>query len=87
MTATRDGLLRCYTPPQVAHHLAVDVHSILSDIRAGRLVAFDVRRPGASRPRYRITPEALDNYCRLLTVCPPAPRPPRRPTIAKRYFR
>lgn len=85
--STARALPRWMTPPQIARILAVDVHSLLADIRAGRLVAIDVRRPGASRPRYRISPEALEAYTRLLTVCPPPPKPARRPKIAKRYFR
>jgi hypothetical protein len=78
-------LPRWLTPPQIAQMLAVDVHGILAAIRAGRLVAIDVRRPGATRPRYRVSPEALDDYLRLLRVVPPPRRPARRPPITKKY--
>ena len=80
-------LPRWKTPPEIAREIRVDVHHVLSEIKVGRLVAIDVRRPGASRARYRVSPEALEDYLRLLQVVPPPPRPSRRPRILKRYFR
>lgn len=57
----------CWTPPQVARRWGVKPERVLSLIRAGRLRAFVLpvvtHRPGAqSRPRFRITPEAVADF-------------------------
>ena len=46
----------------VAEHIAVDVEAVLAWIAAGALKAIDVRRPGSSRPRWRIDLEDLQTF-------------------------
>ncbi len=79
---TRPPLPPSYVPSEIAAHLRVDVHSVLAAIKSGRLRAIDVRRPGASRPRYRITADDLADYRRLLAVQTPVPRARRRNNMA-----
>jgi hypothetical protein len=56
----------------------VSEHTILNWIRAGELQAVNVGRlPGAKKPRWRITQEALDQFEAQRTPTP-APLPPRR---------
>jgi hypothetical protein len=42
------------TPPQYARELGVKDTTVLSWIRSGELVAINVAKPGAIRPRFRI---------------------------------
>lgn len=45
------------SPPVYARLLGVSVHGILELIASGTLPAIDVRRPGSSKPRWKILPE------------------------------
>jgi excisionase family DNA binding protein len=57
----------------------VSEHTVLGWIRSGELRAVNVgRRPGAKKPRWRITQESLDAFEALRTPSPPPPRTPRR---------
>ncbi|MSQ94327.1 MAG: DNA-binding protein [Gemmataceae bacterium] len=57
----------------------VGEHTVLSWIRSGELRAVNVgRRPGAKKPRWRITQEALDAFELSRTPTPPQPRALRR---------
>ncbi|MEX0700725.1 MAG: helix-turn-helix domain-containing protein [Planctomycetales bacterium] len=47
------------TPADVADILGVAPESVVAWLRSGELVGIDVSRPGSSRPRYRISPDAL----------------------------
>lgn len=58
------------TPPQVARLLAVSPDKVLAWIAAGELAAFDVRGPGATRPRWRIEQTALDAFRNRHSVRP-----------------
>jgi excisionase family DNA binding protein len=50
-------------------------HTVLGWIRSGELRAVNVgRRPGAKKPRWRITQEALETFEQLRTSTLPAPR-------------
>jgi Helix-turn-helix domain len=69
---------RALTPRQVAERYGVGVHKILSMIDAGIIVAIDMRSPGSSRPRWRITAEAIADFERRRVAQPKAAPTPRR---------
>jgi hypothetical protein len=80
---------RWRTPPQLAEELGADPAKIIIEIRAGRLAAIDLATPGSKRPRYRISPEAIEAFLASRQVRPPVPKPPRRrrmATATKEYF-
>lgn len=54
----------CITPPALAKRWASAPETVLALIASGDLEAFDARRPGSSRPRWRITPEAVAEFQR-----------------------
>jgi excisionase family DNA binding protein len=67
------------TVRQVAEHHAVSDRTVLAWIRAGELRAVNVtRRPGAGKPRWRITQEALAAFEQRRTPTPVAPQTRRR---------
>jgi len=73
---------RWLSPPAVGKLLGVKADGIIALIRAGRLPAVDVRRPGSSRPRFRVNPDDLD----ALAVRPdplPARRRRRREAVTE----
>jgi excisionase family DNA binding protein len=76
------------TPPQVARLLAVKADKVLAWIGAGELAAVDVRSPGATRPRWRITQEALDGFLARRSARPMPVRlaRPRQPGAADNPF-
>jgi excisionase family DNA binding protein len=54
-------------------------HTVLTWINRGELRAINVgRRPGAKKPRWRITQSALDAFELARTVAPPPPQTRRR---------
>ena len=68
-----------YTPPQIAKLLKVSNEKVLTWIRNGELAAFNAAtRPDSQRPRYRVTPEALQAFQARRAVTPyvgPSPVP------------
>lgn len=76
MTAPRSS--PWLTPPAVADQLAVGVHRVLAWIHAGELKAVDLSAHRRQRPRYRIAPEALQQFLQSREVQPPTPRARRR---------
>ena len=60
------------TATQVARTLRVNSDKIRSWIRSGELVAVDVSQSPGGRPRWRITPDALDKFAerRAAVVAP-----------------
>jgi excisionase family DNA binding protein len=57
----------------------VSEHTVLGWIGSGELRAVNVgRRPGAKKPRWRVTQEALEAFEQLRTPTPPLPRVRRR---------
>jgi hypothetical protein len=58
---------------------AVGVHTVLHWIATGQLRAVNIsRNPGAKKPRWRITQEALDAFELTRTPIPQLPRTRRR---------
>lgn len=78
---------RYLTPPQVAARLGVKPESVTAWIRSGALRALNLARPGSIRPRYRISPEALDTFERTRTVVPrePIERKPKLDISVKKF--
>jgi excisionase family DNA binding protein len=68
-----------YTVQDIQRIFGVTDHTVLSWIRTGELRAINVgRRPGAKKPRWRITQAALEAFELARTPTPPAPRARRR---------
>jgi excisionase family DNA binding protein len=68
-----------YTVQDLQRRYGVTVHTVLGWIRSGELRAVNVgRRPGAKKPRWRITQEALDSFEQLRTPTSSAPPARRR---------
>lgn len=54
---------RALTVRNLVERYSVTEHTILGWIRSGELKAINVgRKPGAKKPRWRITPEALETF-------------------------
>ena len=70
---------RKYTPPEVARMYGVSVETIHAHIRAGRMRAINMARPGRNqRPRYKIDVRDLEDFDRARAVSLPPSKPPRR---------
>lgn len=69
---------RWLTPPEIANQLGVDASKVLNWIRRGELRGVNVADFAASRPRYRIAPQALDAFLRGREVKPDPPIARRR---------
>jgi excisionase family DNA binding protein len=68
-----------FTIRDICDRLGVTEHTVLGWIRHRELRAMNVgRRPGAKKPRWRITQEALEAFEQLRTSTPPVPRARRR---------
>lgn len=65
------------TPPAVAHQLRVKADRVIGWIRSGQLHAVNVG-DGAIRPRWRISPAALDTFLAGRAAAPPITRTARR---------
>jgi hypothetical protein len=65
------------TPPDLARRYRCKPSKIIAAIRSGELVAIDLAAPGSSRPRYRISPAAIEDFERRRAVTV-LPRPIRR---------
>jgi transposase len=68
-----------HTVQDIQRRYGVTVHTVLTWIRSGELRAVNVgRRPGAKKPRWRVTEAALEAFEQLRTPTPPPPRARRR---------
>jgi excisionase family DNA binding protein len=68
-----------HTVKDLTERYGVSEHTVLGWISRGELRAINVgRRPGAKRPRWRITDEALQAFEMARTPTPPPPRMRRR---------
>lgn len=76
------------TPPELAKVLGVAPEKVLRFIRAGHLAAVNLATPGRNqRPRYSISPEAVQDFLRRRTVGPPLkPTTRRRKEVAGDYY-
>jgi excisionase family DNA binding protein len=68
-----------YTVQDIQRRYSVTVHTVLGWIRSGELRAINVgRKPGARKPRWRISEAALEQFELSRTPTPPPPRARRR---------
>jgi hypothetical protein len=65
---------RFQSPAEVAEARGIDVHIVLAAIRAGELDATNWARPGSRRPRWRISPQALQQFEQRRAAKAPPPR-------------
>jgi fermentation-respiration switch protein FrsA (DUF1100 family) len=64
-----------YTIADLVNRYGVTEHTVLGWIRSGELKALNVgRTPGAKKPRWRITDQALTEFEALRTPSPTFPR-------------
>lgn len=61
---------RNLTPPVIARQYGVATAKVIAWIRQGELVALNLAHRGCSRPRYSVTPEALEQFERNRQVVP-----------------
>jgi hypothetical protein len=66
------------TPPEYAARLRVKPAKIIAAIRRGELAAIDMAEPGATRPRFRISPAAIEAFERRRAAGPMPSRIRRR---------
>ena len=74
------------TPPQLAEIYGVKPAKILAWISSGELAALNLAARGSSRPRYRISPEAIEQFERRRSAGPlPKQIRRRRPATIKEF--
>jgi hypothetical protein len=61
---------RNLTPPDIAKQLGVATGKVLGWIRTGELKALNLANRGCRRPRYSVSPEALEEFERARAVVP-----------------
>lgn len=78
---------RCLSPPQYASQLHVKPETVISWILRGELAALNIARPGATRPRYRLTPAAIEAFelRRAVVTTPKQIRRRRSPEAVPQY--
>lgn len=77
------------SPPAIAKQLGVTPEKVTGLIRSGEIAAVDIASKGSRRPRFRVSPEALEVFLDRRRVVPPVPivRTRRaKQTIMKEYF-
>ena len=78
---------RYLTPPQYAARLGVHPDKVVAFIRSGQLAAVDLATPGSTRPRYRISPQAIEEFERRRSAAPlPKPIRRRRPVAIESFI-
>jgi len=70
---------RWHTVPDLAEQLGVSRHKVLAWIASGELSALNVAAATTSRPRWRISQDALDRFLSARQSRPPAVSPPPKP--------
>jgi hypothetical protein len=70
---------RYQTPPEIATKYGCKPETVIGWIRFGELKAIDVARRGAMKPRYRVSPQALEDFEKARAVVP------RESPIKKRF--
>lgn len=79
---------RYLSPPQVAKRFGVDVKKIIGWIRSGELRAVNLANSMSSRPRWKISPDALSTFLATRTAgsAPSITRQRRRKPEWQEYF-
>ena len=70
---------RNLTPPEIARQYGLATTKVLLWIRTGELVALNLANRGCVRPRYSITPAALEAFEKSRRVVPDGGHPTFRP--------
>jgi hypothetical protein len=79
MNETINASRATFGVPDVCERYRVSEATVLHWIHSGQLRALNVgRTPGARRPRWRITAQALEEFEAARSAAPPAPRQRRR---------
>ncbi len=77
--ATDSATGRTFTVADLTERYGVSEHTVLGWIRSGELKAFSVgRSPGAKKPRWRVSAEAVESFELRRTPTPPKARARRR---------
>lgn len=75
------------TPPKLAKRWGVSAETVIGFILAGELEGFNVASRNSTRPRYRITREAIADFERRRSaVVAPTPRRRRKAQTGVRTF-
>jgi predicted site-specific integrase-resolvase len=61
---------RHFTPPEYAEKLGTSVNTVLAWIKSGELKALNLASRTSRRPRYRISPEAAEQFELSRSVVP-----------------
>lgn len=69
---------RAFTVRDLCERYGIGEHTVLGWIRSRELRAIDVSRNRRGKPRWRVTPEALEAFELIRTPSPPPPRKRRR---------
>jgi len=77
-----------YSVKQICERYSVGEHTVLGWIRRGELRAIDVSRTPGGKPRWRITPEALEAFelSRTAEPTPPRRRRKKKPADVVEFF-
>jgi len=87
MTTTATEPQAALTPPELAKLLAVDPDRVRTWCKNGTIRAIDVsENPGTGKPRFRIMPDAIEEFLASRSVTPPPPRRQRRKKSARTYY-
>ncbi len=70
MSAKVDAGRRNLTPREYAERIGVSVNTVLAWIKTGELRAINVGGRASKRPRYRISPEAVEQFELSRSVIP-----------------
>jgi excisionase family DNA binding protein len=76
--AKEDKTPTMLTPPELANRMGVSPDAVLGWIRSGELAATNVAKPTSTRPRYKISEEAVREFEKKRQAEKPAPAPRRR---------
>lgn len=69
---------RCFTPPTLGDYLGVTPEKIIALIKRGEIEASNLTLDPHGRPRWVITPEAVQRFLAARRAIPPTPRQKRR---------
>jgi hypothetical protein len=61
---------RYFSCRDIARQLDIGVNQVLSHIRAGNLTAVDLRKPGSSRPLFKVSLAELERFERAKVQSP-----------------
>jgi hypothetical protein len=61
---------RYSTPPAIAKRYGITTGKVIDFIEAGEIEAVNLARRGCTRPRYHVSPEALEKFERSRLVVP-----------------